>query len=126
MNKKQQIPESEQCLRFNQNKIDPTMVIPEFEEELSKVMMFGAIKYERDNWKKGSPYNSVLASIQRHVWQLRKGEDIDQESKLPHYAHITANCMFLCYMDKNPQMKNKFDNRNVKKIKLENAIVETD
>lgn len=108
----------EHAARYNTGKIDGTYITPEFLEGLSKVMEFGARKYTKENWRKGSPVRQILASIIRHTWEIQKGNDIDNDSGEPHWAHISANCMFLSEMMINGKMKENDD--RYKRIKLDN------
>lgn len=68
---------------------------PIFILNVTKVLEFGAQKYDIDNWRKGLTWRSVADSIQRHFYAWLCGEDIDPESGLPHIDHIGANVMFL-------------------------------
>ncbi len=84
-----------QAERYNAGKpelsyIDLTCFIP-----AAKVLEFGALKYERDNWRKGFAVTKVLDSMLRHIAALQRGELIDPESGLPHIGHIQCNAMFL-------------------------------
>ena len=84
--------------RYNEGKVDYTLVYPRFLEELSKVMMQGEKKYGRNNWIKlwGDDTNNVVhASIYRHLIAMLKGQVKDDESGLPHAAHLAANAMML-------------------------------
>jgi hypothetical protein len=64
-------------------------------EEVAKVLDFGAQKYGRDNWRKGTNWMEFAGSALRHIgWWLR-GQDLDQESNLHHLAHAACNCLFL-------------------------------
>ncbi len=66
-------------------------------EDLCRVSMFGARKYTRGNYLKGSPWSSIVNSLLRHVFALERGEEIDPESGLPHAGHIAWNCAFLLH-----------------------------
>lgn len=88
---------SAQASRANAGKLRYSMVDPLFLTELTKVLEFGAQKYERDNWKKGFKYQSVIDSIERHLLAFRQGEDLDPESGLLHLAHVACNVMFLTH-----------------------------
>lgn len=56
----------------------------------AQVMAFGARKYARHNYKKGFDYSRLLDAAIRHILAFSDGEDLDQESGLPHLAH--ARC----------------------------------
>jgi hypothetical protein len=58
-------------------------------------MTYGALKYEKNNWRKGFDYSSVCDSLERHYASWKEGEDFDAESGLPHLAHIAWNIAVL-------------------------------
>jgi hypothetical protein len=62
------------------------------------VYTFGANKYGRDNWKSGFKYMSIIDSLMRHLQKFVSHEDIDEESGLPHVAHILWNAEVLAEM----------------------------
>lgn len=84
-----------QASRANTGKLRYSMVDPLFLTELTKVLEFGAQKYDRDNWKKGLKYQSVIDSVERHLIAFRNNEDVDDESGCLHLAHAACNLMFL-------------------------------
>lgn len=52
----------------------------------------GALKYQSYNWRSTKvSYMTYLHAIKRHVEALIDGEDIAEDSQLPHIAHIIAN-----------------------------------
>lgn len=65
--------------------------------ETSKVLAFGAEKYDRDNWRKCKPEQMDLYwdALFRHLHSYRLGEKNDQETDLSHLAHANCNLMFL-------------------------------
>jgi hypothetical protein len=81
--------------RKNDGKVQLTLIPYEAQKQEALVMMFGAKKYSRDNWKKGLPFLSVCDSILRHVNAYIQGETNDPESGLPHMAHLRCNAAFL-------------------------------
>jgi hypothetical protein len=95
-----QPPGEQQADRFNEGKVDLTLIDPTASEGLARVLEFGANKYSRDNWRKGLPELNILASIARHYSELLKGNQTDTDSGLPHIDHIAANAMFLSYYQK--------------------------
>jgi len=65
--------------------------------EIVKVLTFGAIKYEVDNWRKGNGFNydRVFSATMRHLTSWWEGEDKDPETGLSHLAHAGCNILFL-------------------------------
>jgi hypothetical protein len=60
------------------------------------VLTFGAQKYEPDNWKfVPDSKRRYFDALQRHLWQWKEGEEIDQESGMHHLAHAMCCLMFL-------------------------------
>lgn len=68
--------------------------------EMGSILTQGLTKYPNDpdgmpNWWKGGAYRDFCASILRHAAKLAAGEDFDDESGLPHAAHIAIDAMFV-------------------------------
>lgn len=82
-------------LRYNEGKPMYDLITPKAMEELAKVLTEGAKKYEPNNWQRGMPWSSVLASLIRHLEAFKRGEDYDQETGLLHMGHVLCNAMFL-------------------------------
>jgi hypothetical protein len=80
-------------LKFDEGKIDWSLLPVEPMEELLKVFTFGEKKYDRFNYRGGFKQSRLLAAILRHVTSHMKGESIDPESGLRHLAH--AGCCIL-------------------------------
>ena len=85
------------ALRFNKGKpqLSYLMDFPKAIEGIAKVMEFGATKYPRNNWKKGSPVNEVVDSMLRHLSKARNGQKFDAETSIDHLFHVLVNAMFL-------------------------------
>jgi hypothetical protein len=66
---------------------------------LSKVMEFGARKYERNNWKKGQDPKGVVDSLLRHLASWQSGEVLDPESGENHLHHVVANALMLAELN---------------------------
>jgi hypothetical protein len=81
--------------RFNKGKIRYDLVPAFAQEQYAKVLTQGAAKYGEDNWKRGMKWTTVLASLERHLMAIKRGEDYDAETKLLHSAHIMCNAAFL-------------------------------
>ena len=72
-------------------------------ESTVKVLMKGAEKYSRDNWKNCDDINRYKDALMRHVTAYIEGKEIDSKAEggddLPHLAHAVCNCLFLMYFD---------------------------
>jgi hypothetical protein len=86
------------AIKHDEGKWDPTMLTIEMVELLSRVRMFGAKKYARNNFKKGFKYTRSLAAALRHIFKFLNGEDNDEESGLNHLGHAIA-CLEHCIYD---------------------------
>jgi len=80
-----------------EGKIDFSLLPWEPIREIIKVYMFGATKYERDNWRKGSAWSQWYAAILRHLTAWIEGEDNDPESGVNHLAHAAWGCLTLLW-----------------------------
>ena len=47
----------------------------------------GAKKYARRNWEQGYEWGKTIGALERHIQLFKAGEDLDEESGLPHMAH---------------------------------------
>ena len=65
--------------------------------EVTKVFMFGAKKYGRDNYKGGMEWTRLSDAALRHITDWIDGEDKDPESGLPHLAHAGCCILMLLY-----------------------------
>jgi hypothetical protein len=87
-----------QALRYNQGKLEWSLVDFDSLEGLVRVLEYGKNKYARDNWKLGMPVTQVTESLMRHLFAFAKGEDVDPESGCRHISHVLCNAMFLEYI----------------------------
>jgi hypothetical protein len=99
---------SQQALRYNQGKLQWSLVDYDSLEGLVRVLEAGAKKYSRNNWKKGMPVTQVTESLMRHLFAFLRGEDVDPESGCRHISHVMCNTMFLEYIMRE---KPHFDDR---------------
>jgi uncharacterized HAD superfamily protein len=82
-------------LRFNEGKLRYDLIHPFAEEQLARVLTLGANKYAERNWERGMSWSSVIASLKRHLAQIEKGIDYDDETGELHAAHLLCNAHFL-------------------------------
>jgi hypothetical protein len=95
--------------RFNQGKPQWTLMNSKAIEPMIQVLMYGAQKYERNNWMKACPKRlDLMDSLERHSLKIIAGESIDPESGLPHIGHLMCNAMFYSYWEQktNGQFEN--------------------
>ena len=69
-------------------------------EEISKVLAFGAKKYQSHNWRKGMEWSRLYGAAMRHLLAHIDGQDTDEESGLSHLAHLGCCVMFLLEYEK--------------------------
>lgn len=64
-------------------------------EETARVLEFGARKYAKDNWRKGTDWSRFISAAMRHLLAYAEGEDLDPETGLSHMGHLICCAMFL-------------------------------
>jgi hypothetical protein len=63
-------------------------------EEVVRVFTYGVSKYGKPfTYRNGIRPGLLWSAIMRHMVMIHKGELIDSESGLTHYAHIAANAL---------------------------------
>jgi hypothetical protein len=96
--------------KFDAGKLDYTLVPYEALDEIVKVLMFGAQKYERDNWRHvDNAMQRYAAAAFRHMTAYNKGEATDPETGISHLAHVGCCVLFMLGLEKqngsNPRSK---------------------
>jgi hypothetical protein len=90
--------EHQGSVKKDDTKYDPTMLTLEMIELVSRVRMFGAKKYARNNFKiTGFKYTRSLAAALRHIYAFLNGEDNDPESGLSHLGHAVCSLEHCIY-----------------------------
>ena len=89
--------------KFDQEKVDLHVLDPLFMEGTARVLRSGEQKYGKSDWKKGMTQTRIINAIRRHLAQIEKGEDLDDESGFHHAYHIAGGCQFLAYQHRNGQ-----------------------
>lgn len=69
--------------------------------EVSKVLGYGAQKYDTWNWKGGFKWSRVASAVLRHIFAWLGGEDKDPETSISHLAHAICGLMFLADFEVN-------------------------
>jgi len=88
-----------QTLKFDEGKIDLSLVEPWVEEAIAKVYTVGMMKYRRDSWKEFTPKQAreLIAPAKRHLNAYRKGEYSDPDDGLPHLVKAVWNLLTIYY-----------------------------
>lgn len=72
------------------------LIPPLAEQELARVLEFGARKYSPDNWRRVPDLRQrYTGAALRHINAMRRGELRDPESGLLHAAHALACLAFI-------------------------------
>lgn len=82
---------------FSEGKSGVDQIPVEVLIEWGDIFTMGAAKYGRDNWKGGTDWHEFYGSALRHIFKFWNGEDIDEESGLPHLAHAIWNLATIRY-----------------------------
>lgn len=86
--------------KFDAGKLDYTLVPYEALDEIVKVLMFGAQKYDRDNWRHvDNAMQRYTAAAFRHLTAYNKGETTDPETGLSHLAHVGCCVLFMLALE---------------------------
>jgi hypothetical protein len=85
------------AVKFDDGKVDWSLVPFKALEGMVRVLEFGAKKYAAHNWRQGGgfKFTRILNSLMRHVFAYAAGEDTDPESGLNHIWHAQCNLLFL-------------------------------
>lgn len=83
-------------VKYDDGKLDFTLLPYDALAETVKVLMYGANKYpEADNWKRVSePRKRYNKAALRHLFSEVNGETMDPESNLYHLAHAVCSNLF--------------------------------
>lgn len=86
--------------KFDGEKVNMGLLPLDALETIAQVLEYGAKKYAPDNWKKvPDGYNRYKAALLRHLAAIDRGENVDNESGLPHIAHVACNAIFMVWFD---------------------------
>lgn len=90
--------------KYDKGKVQWRLLILKLIEPMIRVLMFGAIKYEPQNWQKvPDAVNRYWDALHRHLTDMQNEDGtinlnkIDKESGLPTLSHVHCNIYFLEY-----------------------------
>ena len=76
--------------------------------QIAEVYTFGATKYEDRNWEKGIEYSRVYGAVMRHLNAYWAGQDLDEETALPHLAHAAFGLLALLeFAETHPELDDR-------------------
>lgn len=87
---------ADQSAKTDAGKIRPTLVPPALIEAVAAVREYGCSKYHApDNWRRVEPQRYWEATLRHALAAWDNYEAIDDESGLPHLAHMACNIAFI-------------------------------
>lgn len=86
--------------KHDQGKSRYSLIPPLAEEEMVKVLTFGANKYAPNNWQNVDDMSRYVDATLRHIASYRKGERNDAETNLHHLAHAMCCLAFIVDLEK--------------------------
>lgn len=90
-------------------KLEWTQVPFEALEGMVRVLMFGAKKYTKYNWRKGMTWSRPFEALLRHLFKWWAGEIIDEETGCSPLDHALCELLFLKYYEMHEQYKEHDD-----------------
>ena len=76
--------------------------------EIGRVYSFGAQKYAKNNWRDGMDWSRIYAASMRHLLKWQNGNDLDEETGLPHLAHAAFGLLTLLeYSHTHPELDDR-------------------
>lgn len=92
-------PQPSQGMKFDNGKLQYSLIPPSATKALAEVLTFGAQKYAPNNWMLVEDGETrYLDALYRHLEAFRSGETHDPESLLHHLSHALTNVAFLHHL----------------------------
>lgn len=88
-------------IKFDDGKRRYELLPPRELAQVVDILMLGANKYGKDNWKKMDDEDAdrIVGAVYRHFEAWRQGDKLDKESGENHLAHAITNLLFLLWRD---------------------------
>jgi len=88
--------------KWDSGKLKYSLILPEFLEEMAKVLTLGEINHppEADgspSWQQVKEERYIDAMI-RHLQAYRMGGRLDEDMGTHHMSHVAVNAMFICWL----------------------------
>ncbi len=105
----QQVEKREGGTKYDGDKPIMAYLPPYAIGQMAQVMTFGAKKYGGFNYLGGISYTRLISAGLRHTFSYLRGENLDPESGLPHWAHALACFAMLGEMTHvHPELDDRF------------------
>jgi len=85
--------------KFDDNKIQWSLLPWAAIEKIVLIMMFGAKKYAPNNWQLVQPPIRYIDACIRHITAWLNGEQNDKETGYSHLWHAGCNIIFAIYLE---------------------------
>lgn len=79
--------------------------------DYANVRLFGAGKYDRNNWKLGIPFTFCVDAALRHLFSYVHGQIFDLESKFCHLGHVLCDLEHMLFFIGKDDMIKVLDDR---------------
>ena len=94
---------NDQTIKADAGKPELTKIPRQILYEIAKVRTYGNHKYPKggpENWRNVEPERYRDAAFRHWLLYLDDPYGVDEESGLPHIAHVACNIAFLCELEK--------------------------
>lgn len=92
-------------LKFDSAKPRMSLVPASLNWAVAKVMTYGAKKYKVGNWLNTPDIEGYINALERHFLAFKDGEELDEESGLPHIDCVATNAAFIIeLLKRNPNI----------------------
>lgn len=101
--------------KHDQGKPQIHLVPTEAIEAAARALGFGAIKYDRWNYRGGITHTRLYDSVMRHMMEYLSGRSVDPESGLDPLDHAIAALSMLIWMRKHrPDLDDRYKEQDGK------------
>jgi hypothetical protein len=88
-------------VKSDAGKVRLTLVPQQIIYEIAQIREYGNKKYgDPENWRTVEIERYRDAAFRHFLGYLKDPKSVDEESGLPHLAHLACNIAFLCEMEK--------------------------
>lgn len=100
--------------KHDKDKPPMALLDSEYLEGTARVLGFGANKYSADNWRSGIAVRRLISAAYRHLGEINKGNDVDDETGELHTYHLSCCTMFLSSMlNHRPDMDDRWKGKAI-------------